>query len=141
MKSVKIVNKKPKQTKQGKEGKEGKEGKDTRNRYSKCATKYPSHNKTKKSNKIKNVKGGGWWPFSENSDITVYDKYIEKYKKQIADLQKAIKTLQDKIDKMETAKASTVSIGAEKAKIEKLTQEKNEAVKSANSGWFSGFFK
>ena len=110
-------------------------------------------NKIKKNRKTYSKKrrtvkktGGDWFSlFSDNSNDTetIYDKYIAKYKKQISDLNVAIKALQDKIAKMEIAKQSDATIKNENKKLAELTRQKNDALKSAtsNGNWFSSFFK
>jgi seryl-tRNA synthetase len=98
------------------------------------------------NSKNKTKKGGTWWPFSKDitatSQTTYYDKYIDKYKAQIDGLKKAIKVLDEKIAKVEIAKQSDQSISQEKAKIENLTKQKNEALVGTNTtgitSWFSG---
>jgi hypothetical protein len=122
--------------------------------YKKTTTtkqKKSTNNRKKTSNYRKKTlkfgggnSGGSWWPFNNdtNGEPTVYDKYIEKYKKQIVDLQLAIKSLEDKISKMEIAKESETNIKAENVKLSQLNKTKNEAMKSAtDNSWFPNFFK
>jgi valyl-tRNA synthetase len=90
----------------------------------------------------KTMKRGGFWPFDgtvvKNSQ-SIYDQQIAKYRKQIEDLNTAIKTLEAKIANMEIAKKANTGIADEKAKLTKLEEEKKTAMKNATGGFLSSF--
>lgn len=110
--------------------------------------KDKKHIKGKKNlpkNKTLKKTGGDWWSslFSNNQSepVSIYDKMIDKYKKQISDLNGAIKVLEDKIAKVEIAKQSDINIKTENAKLAELNKQKSEALNSAtNNNWIPKFF-
>jgi hypothetical protein len=93
-----------------------------------------------RSRRDQKLKGGGWWPFSNTQLVqgsqTSYDKSIEKWTKQIADLNAAIKILENKINKMQIAKQTDASIANERSKINQLNEQRNKALDDASSGNF-----
>jgi seryl-tRNA synthetase len=111
------------------------------NSYKNKKTNKKQANKAKQHRKTQ--KGGSWWPFSGDStattQLTIYDKTIEKYKRQISELKSAEKVLEEKIAKIEIAKQSDQSISQENAKIQNLTEQKNKALKDTSDYSFSGF--
>lgn len=119
----------------------------TSKNYRKKSGRKPRHTARHRTRNMKNstVKktAGGWWPFQSSSGTpsqaidNKYNPTIEKYTKQIARLQAAIKVIQNKISNIEIAKAADLKIAEERKKISDQEQIRAKAVKEGStSSWW-----